>query len=77
MDELGRAMMQQKKRSAKTEGKTGEHDQKVQAGVSLSEGSGVRTGASGPESRKRSKQKDEAGYSRSLPSPEKIAKVLC
>ena len=69
-------MMQQKKRRAKTEVKTGKHGQKVHAGARLNEGSGVRTGASGPKSRKRSKQKDEAGYSPSLPSPEKIAKVL-
>ena len=69
-------MTQQKKPNAKTEGKTGEHGQKARAGESLSEGSGVRTGASGPESRKQSKQKDETDYSPSLPSREKIAKVL-
>ena len=69
-------MKQQKKRSRKTASKSGEAGRKVRAGEDLSEGSGVRTDASEPESHKRSKQKDETDYSPSLPSPEKIAKVL-
>jgi hypothetical protein len=56
--------------------KRGEAGQKVQAGESMTEGSGVRTDASKPESYKRSEQKDETDYSPSLPSREKIAKVL-
>ena len=67
-------MIQQKKRSPKTESKAGQAGRKVQAGEHLSEGSGVRTDVSGPESSR--PQKDDTEYSPSLPSREKIAKVL-
>jgi hypothetical protein len=74
-----RAMTQQKKPRAKV-GKSWVPGQKGQGGEGLSHGyggsAGKGTGASGPEGRKRSKPKDDADYSPSLPSREKIAKVL-
>jgi len=77
LDELGCAMMQKKKDAR---GKSRVSGQKGQGGEGLSHGyggsAGKRFGASGPEGGKRSKPEDDADYSPSLPSREKIAKVL-
>ena len=71
------AMTKKKQPNAKdARGKSWVPGQKDQDGEGLGGSAGQGTGASGPESRKRSKQKDETDYSPSLPSREKIAKVL-
>jgi hypothetical protein len=75
LDELGCAMMQKKKDARSKSRVSG---QKGQGGEGLSHGGSAEkgAGASGPEGGKRSKPEDDADYSPSLPTREKIAKVL-